>query len=69
MKKFLICLPLDITLLGCGEESKIRDLVRENLKDPDSVQFEDFIISNNDSVACITWNAKNSMGGYTHTSQ
>jgi hypothetical protein len=69
MKKFLICLPLAITLLGCGEESKIRDLVRENLKDPDSAQFKDFIISNNDSVACITWNAKNSKGGYTHTSQ
>lgn len=64
MRKIFVLLPLVFMLAACGEESKIKDAVRNSLKDPGSAQFKDAIISAKKNMACITWNAKNSMGGY-----
>lgn len=64
MRKITIILSTLFALSGCGEESKIKEHIRANLNDPGSAQFKDSIISKNGLTACITWNAKNSMGGY-----
>lgn len=54
---------------GCGfsDESKIQDAVRARLKDPDSARFGELTVVG--KQACITVNAKNSMGGYTGDQQ
>lgn len=61
-------------LLGaCGNESAIKEAVRNTLKDPDSAKFGEITIltaskKNLDGeqiqIACVTVNSKNSMGGY-----
>lgn len=57
-------LPIVFVLTSCGDDSKIKDVVRQKLKDPGSAQFKDTIFSADNNRACIVWNAKNSMGGY-----
>jgi hypothetical protein len=64
MKLLLVLLPIVFTLAACGDGSKIKDAVRQNLKDPGSAQFGDTIFSSDTKRACIVWNAKNGMGGY-----
>ncbi len=64
MRELLILLPIAFFLASCGDSSRIKDLVRQNLKDPGSAQFKDTIFSADKKRACIIWNAKNSMGGY-----
>jgi hypothetical protein len=64
MKALLLLTPIVLTLVACGDGSKIKDAVRQNLKDPGSAKFNDTIISSDAKRACIVWNAKNSMGGY-----
>lgn len=54
-----------IILTGCSNESEVQELVRSQLKDPDSAKFGDLIVSTSKKTACIYWNAKNSFGGYT----
>lgn len=58
-----------ILLAGCGgAESEAKKAVLANLKDPDSAKFGKFTqVSEN--LACMTVNAKNSMGGYTGDQQ
>lgn len=51
-----------ILLAACGNESAAKKAVRSNLKDPDSAKFGDF--SKYGDMACLTVNARNSMGGY-----
>lgn len=64
MRKFLVLLPVVFFLNACDDSSKIKDVVRQNLKDPGSANFKDTIFSSNNQRSCIVWNAKNSMGGY-----
>lgn len=64
MRKLLVLFPIAFFLASCGDSSKIKDVVRQNLKDPGSAQFKDTIFSADNKRACIVWNAKNSMGGY-----
>lgn len=64
MKKILVLLPVVFVLTACGDTSKIKDVVRQNLKDPGSAEFKDTVFSADNKRACIVWNAKNSMGGY-----
>lgn len=64
MKKLFVLIPIVLMLAACGEESKIKEVVRSNLKDPESAQFKDAVVSADGKRACIVWNAKNSMGGY-----
>ena len=47
-----------------GNESEIKELVRSNLKDPESAQFKEAVVCADEMRASILWNAKNSMGGY-----
>ena len=63
-KKCIIFFSLFLFLAGCGEGSKIEKVISQRLKDPNSVQFKDMFVSSDGKRACITWNAKNSMGGY-----
>ncbi len=65
-KKYFIVIPmaLAISAWGWGQGSKIENAIRQNLKDPASVQFKGLVISAKGNRACIVWNAKNSMGGY-----
>lgn len=64
MKKIFVLLPLVLMLSACGEESKIKEVIRNNLKDPGSAQFKDAVVSADAKRACLVWNSKNSMGGY-----
>ncbi len=58
-----------LLLAGCGgSESEAKKAVLENLKDPDSAKFGKFS-QVGESLACLTVNAKNSMGGYTGDKQ
>jgi outer membrane murein-binding lipoprotein Lpp len=58
-----------LLLAGCGgNESEAKKAVLENLKDPDSAKFGKFS-QDGESLACLTVNAKNSMGGYTGDKQ
>lgn len=64
MRKILVLLPVIFVLASCGDTSKIKDVIRQNLKDPGSAEFKDTAFSADNKRACIVWNAKNSMGGY-----
>lgn len=62
----IVCL----TLAGCNSMQRDAEaLVRENLKDPDSARFGTFYYNEKTKKACLTVNAKNSMGGYTGDKQ
>jgi hypothetical protein len=65
MTKVIFLLPIIFLLAACGDDdSKIKDVIRQYLKDPGSAQFKDTVVSKDGERACIVWNAKNSMGGY-----
>lgn len=64
MKKILPLLSIAFLLTSCGDSSEIKDLIRLNLKDPESAKFEDITFSDDNKRACVVWNAKNGMGGY-----
>jgi hypothetical protein len=58
-----------IFLVGCGgDERAAKKVVLENLKDADSAKFGKFALLD-EKYACLTVNAKNSMGGYTGDQQ
>ncbi len=58
-----------LLLVGCGgSEAEAKKAVLANLKDPDSAKFGKFT-QVGESLACLTVNAKNSMGGYTGDKQ
>ena len=57
-------LAIPLTLIGCNDESVIHELVKKNLKDPESAQFHEFIVSDDNAMGCVEWNARNSYGGY-----
>lgn len=63
LKKLAILLSA-VALVACGEQSAIEAAVKENLKDPESARFADLVVSKSGSRACVSWNAKNSFGGY-----
>lgn len=63
----VVCGCLLLTACG-GSESEARKAVLANLKDPDSAKFGKFTQMNEKS-ACLTVNARNSMGGYTGDQQ
>lgn len=62
--KSLLIFVFSLLLTACGAESEIKKVVLANLKDPDSAKFGKFTLID-DRNACLTVNAKNSMGGYT----
>ena len=73
MRTLVASLFCTLILGACGDESAIKDAVRENLKDPDSAKFGKITVVDTGKknghggsirVACVTVNAKNSMGGY-----
>lgn len=64
MNKSLSVLFVLLSLAGCSEQSSIENVVRENLRDPESSQFRNLVVSKGSSRACIEWNAKNAFGGY-----
>ena len=55
---------LVLGLVACSDNSKIKDLIRQRLNDPESAKFKDMIVSKDGQRACIPWNAKNRLGGY-----
>ena len=60
---------VSLTLAACGNSDvgKIKDAVRQRLKDPDSAKFGTVVMDSYATRACIEFNAKNSMGGYVGT--
>jgi len=64
MNKSAVVFLLSLALYGCNEESKIQEIVRSNLKDPDSAKFEKLFVSKDGTRGCINWNTKNGFGGY-----
>ncbi|WP_294197301.1 hypothetical protein [uncultured Sphingomonas sp.] len=55
-----------LTLSACDRNRRAAEAtVRESLKDPESARFGDFYFNSKTEKACLTTNAKNSMGGYT----
>ena len=53
-----------LLLSGCSQSSGVEDAVRSNLKDPESAKFKELMLSDSGHFACVSWNAKNSFGGY-----
>lgn len=49
---------------ACSNDTEIKKAIQINLKDPDSAKFELILISEDQSIACAIWNAKNGFGGY-----
>jgi len=69
MKNFLVTVGLSLLLSACGgAESDAKKAVLEALKDPDSAKFGEFT-QVDEAHACLTVNARNSMGGYTGDQQ
>lgn len=66
MLKTTLCLcGFGLIVAACGSaESSAESAVRQSLKDPDSAKFGKYT-KVTDVRACLTVNAKNSMGGYT----
>lgn len=52
-------------LSGCSQQSAVEEVVQNHLKDPASAIFKDYVVSDGNQYACISWNAKNGFGGYT----
>lgn len=67
MKILLLAFGLSMLLSSCGIESDAKKAVLGSLKDPDSAKFGEF--TQVDEYACLTVNARNSMGGYTGDQQ
>lgn len=58
-----------LLLVACGgDEAAAKKAVLGSLKDPDSAKFGQFSLAGTKG-ACLTVNAKNSMGGYTGDQQ
>lgn len=66
-----------VLIVGCGKSKEelqaealqktsavVKEVVKAQLKDPESAQFKAVVISDSGEQACALWNAKNSMGGY-----
>lgn len=64
MRKIIFGLLMIFFLVGCGDQLKIKSIIKNKLNDPDSVKFKEIIFSKNDEIACISWNARNQVGGY-----
>lgn len=64
--KFCICLASVLFVSGCDSETgRVEELVRSQLKDPDSAKFREITKKADGQYFCGEVNAKNSMGGYT----
>lgn len=68
-KKIVCALAVPLALAACSGRSGAEKAVREYLKDPDSAKFGEFYYNSATGRACLTTNAKNSMGGYTGDKQ
>lgn len=69
MKNILFAVGLPLLFSACGSaKSEAEKAVLDRLKDPDSAKFGEFT-QVNERRACLTVNAKNSMGGYTGDQQ
>ena len=64
MRSFVFSCFAVLLLCGCGDEGKLKQLVRERLNDPESAMFKESVFSKAQHRACLAWNAKNGMGGY-----
>ena len=64
MKKLWLLAFVPLLLAGCGDQKTLENLVKEQLKDPESVMFKEFTISEKKTQACLVFNAKNGFGGY-----
>ncbi len=53
-----------LLLSGCSQQSAVEEVVQNHLKDPTSAIFKDYVASDGNQYACISWNARNSFGGY-----
>jgi hypothetical protein len=60
----LLAFTFALILAGCGDSGGVKDAVKVRLKDPDSVKFDELVVSKKGDRACIVWNAKNGFGGY-----
>ena len=64
MRKMIFGILMLIFLIGCGDSSEIKSIIKNELNDPDSAKFKEIVFSKNGEIACISWNARNQVGGY-----
>lgn len=62
MKKYS-CIILCAFIVACGS-NEFESEIKRNLKDPNSAQFRSQTINDDLGLACVEWNAKNTLGGY-----
>lgn len=71
--RILTLLIIFASLISCSDDSDIKEAISSRLKDPGSVRFGEIsIVKMQDNyfegkgieIACVTFNAKNSFGGY-----
>lgn len=65
MKSACLVMLAALLMSGCSEQSSVEVAVQYHLKDPSSAEFRDYVASDGNKYACISWNAKNGFGGYT----
>jgi|GEM_PF-1855615 hypothetical protein len=61
-----------LSLSACGESTEMQNVIKPKLKDPDSAKFGKHSViatKSGATFACMTVNAKNSMGGYAGDKQ
>ncbi len=69
IKPYILIALIPMLFSACGgAETEARKAVLNMLKDPDSAKFGKFT-NVNEKSACLTVNARNSMGGYTGDQQ
>ena len=60
-----LAVTVTISLSACsGMKSGAEKAVRDMLSDPESARFGEFYYNSKTKFACLTFNAKNQMGGY-----
>jgi len=62
--RLLTGLMIALCFSACSNDTEIKKAIQINLKDPNSAKFELILISEDQSIACAIWNAKNGFGGY-----
>ena len=51
MRKMIFGILMLIFLIGCGDSSKIKSIIKNELNDPDSAKFKEIVFSKNGEIA------------------
>ncbi len=65
MKYIIPIVAIALAAFGCSSDNTdVENVIKQRLKDPESARFQSIAMNSAKNIACVTWNAKNSFGGY-----